>query len=232
MDRPALPDLTDPATPPLIVADLSLNHDGSIDRAVSMVASAAAAGADGVTLPVPGPGRYAFDQEQLTDLREETQDADILLVPRIDAEEGLPLLDALACPLVLTGPLADPELYPQIAETGIPFVAAADGTEPGAFDAAIDAGAALLAHVPDEQRPQLGALTRMRRDHQRPVGLLDGSPSVVTGAVAVGAGAVFFFKRFTELRDDEGLTHQASLDPVTFTHFCDLTRDAGRMVNH
>jgi sialic acid synthase SpsE len=72
----------------------------------------------------------------------------------------------------------------------------------------------------------LGGISVMADRYGLPVGYSDHTTEVITGALAVMAGACVLEKHFTYNCDAEGPDHAASLDPVTFTHYVDLARRA------
>ena len=75
MSSPLPSSLFAPATdndPPrvLVVAEIGVNHDGQVWRAVELVAAAAAAGADAIKLQLFHPDRLLSNQALLADLSE------------------------------------------------------------------------------------------------------------------------------------------------------------------
>ncbi|MEX0776196.1 MAG: N-acetylneuraminate synthase family protein [Phycisphaeraceae bacterium] len=96
------------------------------------------------------------------------------------------------------------------------------------------AGGALLQCVSSyptaDGQAAINGLVALRERFGVPVGYSDHTRSLVSGAVAVAAGACVIEKHFTYDRQAQGPDHAASLDPVSFTHYVDLIREAQVML--
>jgi len=214
-----------------VIADLALNHDGAIARAESLIASAEASGADGIALALPGPAHCRLELEDLEELREEVGEAGMYFLVRAGDPGGLEAAGTLEADLVLAtcSALALRGGYDLEPTCPLAFgFDAADGTTPG--EEAVSGGARMLFHAAREPKPGLAALSALTRRWPLAVGLIDPTTSLVTGAVAVALGASVLVKGFTEVRTASGPTHASSLDPVHFTHYAELARDAARMI--
>lgn len=96
------------------------------------------------------------------------------------------------------------------------------------------AGGCLLQCVSNYPTPMdqaaLGGMVALGRTFGLPVGYSDHTTELTTGALAVAAGACVVEKHFTYDCGASGPDHAASLDPVSFTHYAELTHQAAVML--
>ncbi len=76
----------------------------------------------------------------------------------------------------------------------------------------------------------LGGMSAMRERYGLPVGYSDHTQAVLTGALAVAAGAVVIEKHLTYDTSATGPDHAASADPRMFTQYVRLIREAQAML--
>lgn len=72
----------------------------------------------------------------------------------------------------------------------------------------------------------LGGMMVLRERFTLPVGYSDHTTEIITGALATAAGACVLEKHLTLDVHADGPDHAASLDPVHFSHYVDLVRQA------
>lgn len=141
-----------PGHPTFVVAELSSNHAGSLDRAKALVRAAAEAGADAVKLQTYRPEDLTVDSDhpayvledgpwkgrRLWDLYEEAQtpwawheelfaladDLGLVAFSSVYSVEALAFLERLGCPAykVASAEVADGRLLRAVAETGKPII--------------------------------------------------------------------------------------------------------------
>lgn len=254
-----------PEDPVLIIAEIGVNHDGSADRAIELVAAAKGAGADAVKLQVfraeqlvNGQGVLAAYQRKTTDAessadllrRYELGEADLRRVLNYARSLGLA---AIATPFSLADvptcqnlgleaiKIASPDvvnrpLLSAAAKTGLPML--------------VSTGAATLAEIDDARRllATLGAehaflhcvssyptpgnqahlcfIPELARHYGPLVGYSDHAMSVMSGALAVAAGALILERHLTHDTKASGPDHAASSDPATFATYVSLAREA------
>jgi N,N'-diacetyllegionaminate synthase len=253
----------------LVVAELGVNHDGRLARALELVDHAAAAGADAVKLQLFHPDRLLSADAELAAYQAAdpaAADAHALLAGLMlpatslhqiaDAAHARSLAvvitpfspadaDALASLPIDAVKLASPDavnppLYRRAAALGLPMLVST-GTcgsselEPVAgVVASHPRGGCLLqctsAYPTDDADAALGGIAVLAERFGLPVGYSDHTTHILTGALAVAAGAVVIEKHLTRDRTAAGPDHAASLDPVRFREYVHHIRDAEAML--
>lgn len=254
-----------PESPVLVIAEIGVNHDGSVDRALRLVEVAKRAGADGVKLQVfrarqlvNGRGVLAQYQTRTTDAessvelltRYELAEPDLARV--LDHARSLGLL-AVATPFSPSDvpvcarlglhavKIASPDvvnipLLSAAADIGLPVLVSTGAATMEEIDVARRLLALrdtphLLMHcvsaypAPDDQA-HLCFIPELIRRYGPVVGYSDHAPSVISGALAVAAGAVLLERHLTYDTRAAGPDHAASSDPATFTEYVRLARQA------
>jgi len=251
----------------LVVAEIGVNHDGSVDKAVNMVNSAAAAGADAVKFQLFDPARLLSNQSRLAEYQKANADDLHKLLDRLklgiedllDAREEADVdnLKFICTPFSLDDvelmkklqvdavKIASPDAVNQpllkaAAALGKPMLISTGACELEELEFAADLlrnhepGGCLMQCVSSYPTPNqdaaLGGIKVLADHFGLPVGYSDHTTELTTGALAVACGACVLEKHFTFNRDWEGPDHAMSLDPVNFTHYAQLARDAAQMI--
>lgn len=268
------PATADQAALLMIIAEIGVNHDGDPDKAVDLVATAAASGADAVKFQLFDPrrllsnqARFAQYQEQahaqseqppespfemldklkltprdLEEPREEAADAGVkFIVTPFSLEDVPPLRDLDVDAVKIASP--DAVNYPLLeaaAKLGRPLLISTGTCELDELEFAANllkghaAGGCLMHCVSSYPTPMeaatLGAIRAIMERYGLPVGYSDHTTEMHSGALAVAAGACVLEKHITLTRDAEGPDHASSLEPIPFTHYADLAREAAGAV--
>lgn len=249
----------------LVVAEIGVNHDGQVSRAIELVRTAREAGAHAIKLQVfkasslvHGAGELAEYQKRTTaaassaDLLRSLELPEEALAEVLQAARGLGLLtiatpfspgdvpvcarlglDAIkiASPDVVNLPLVS-----AAARLGKPLLVSTGAASVDEIDIARrhlslhDVPHCLLHCVssypaPDDQA-HLCFIPELVRRYGELVGYSDHAASVLSGALAVAAGAVLLERHLTYDRRAAGPDHAASSDPGQFAQYVRLAREA------
>lgn len=278
----ASPRLFAPATaeaPPkvCVIAEIGVNHDGRLDRAIELVNAAADAGADAVKTQLFDPRLLLSNQAKLAVYQESSADdvfdmldglklgLDELLAVRAAARKrgvafivtpfSLENFDTLAALDVDAVKIASPDVVntpllrrvasltrPMLISTGtaeldeLAFAAELIRTlpVPGAQDDAPAPRGCLMQCVSSYPTPNheaaLGAIPVIARRFGLPVGYSDHTTDILTGALAVAAGAAVIEKHLTYDRHAKGPDHAASFEPAEFARYVAMIRQAAAML--
>lgn len=298
-DRPATPTLRladaamqldstlfSPATadaPPrvCVIAEIGVNHDGKLSRAIELVEAAAASGATAIKTQLFDP-RFLLSNQAKLAVYQESSATDVfdmldglklglddLLAVRAAARRArlafmvtpfsLENFDALRALDVDAVKIASPDAvnYPLLrltASLGRPMIISTgtaelselsfaaelirrQGTAIAAARRVRDAGATLggclLQCVSSYPTPTedtgLGAIGVMTRKFGLPIGYSDHTTEIITGALAVAAGACVIEKHLTYSKTASGPDHAASFEPAEFADYVKLIRHAAAM---
>ena len=250
----------------LVIAEIGVNHDGSVDKALSLINSASAAGADAVKFqyfhadrllsaeavlanyqrgerdPRSMLRRLELGLDELLDCREEAEVEGLgFIVTPFSVEDARELAELKVDAVKIASPDAvNLPLLEAAAELGRPMFISTGTCHPEELE---PAAGLLRGHAPGgclmqcvscyptpDPKAALGGVAALRERFELPVGYSDHTAEVVTGALAVAAGACVLEKHFTYNRGATGPDHAASLDGVLFTHYVDLARKAAQMV--
>ncbi|HLL89473.1 MAG TPA: N-acetylneuraminate synthase family protein [Tepidisphaeraceae bacterium] len=250
--------------PTFVIAEIGVNHDGSVSRALELVDIAAAAGADAVKLQLFRADRLmhvsaafaAYQADRVVDAdpaamlrRYELSDADAAMVVDAVRRKGLlPIatpfsLDDVAAIArfdlpavkVASPDLVNRPLLQRIAATKRPMLLSTGAAQMSEVATAVEwlrrasAAFALLHCVSSYPTPaadtNLCWIAELAQ-FAAPVGYSDHTTDVLSGALAVAAGACVVEKHLTYDRAAAGPDHAASADPNQFTEYVSLVRRA------
>ncbi len=254
-----------PDGPVLIIAEIGVNHDGSLHRALELVTAAKHAGADAIKLQifradqlVNGRGVLAAYQQRTTDAE---SSADLLRryelpephLRRVLAHAHDLGLATIATPFSLADvptcralpldalKIASPDvvntpLLSAVAATLLPILVSTGAATLSEIDSArrllstLGAEHAFLHCIssyptPDDQA-HLCFIPELLKHYGPIVGYSDHAMSVISGALAVAAGATLLERHLTYDSRAPGPDHAASSDPTTFAQYVRLAREA------
>jgi sialic acid synthase SpsE len=237
--------------PLFVIAEIGLNHGGSLERALEMVDAAAAAGVGAVKLQTvvasefvaPSPLRDFFAAFELDEaahhaIAARARGRGVALISTPLSESAVDLLERVGVDAykIASGDLTWTPLIERCARTGKPVImstglARLDEIE-AALDAARNGGAteiALLHCVASYPVPQgsenLRAIATLADAFDVPVGLSDHSADLFAVPIAVALGASLYERHFI-LDGDSGAVDAAVSSSAS--EFADLIRVAVR----
>jgi N,N'-diacetyllegionaminate synthase len=247
----------------LVIAEIGVNHDGSVERALELVNIAAHCGADAVKLQIftaeqlmHGSSEFAgYQAKQVDDAdpaamlrRYELGAAELRRVVSAIRRQGmLPIatpfslsdvdvveeLDLpaikIASPDVVNRPLLE-----KAATLGRPLIVSTGAATMEEIDVTVGwmraAPLALLHCVSSYPTPSEQAnlcwIGELAEQFGRVVGYSDHTTEIISGSLAVGAGASIIEKHLTYDRNAAGPDHAASADAKQFAEYVRLIRAA------
>ncbi len=238
--------------PPLIVAEVGSNHDGSLERALELIAAAAAAGADAVKFQTyaaerlvrPGHelhrffAEYALPREWHERLRDAAAAAGLLFLSTPFDPRAADFLAALGVPAlkIASADLTNLPLLRRCASHGLPLLlstgmASTEEVERAVAEARAAGcrGLALLHCVSlyptPPEKTELSAIPALAERFGLPVGFSDHSLSATLPAAAVALGACLVEKHFTLSRSLPGPDHAVALEPDQFAAMAAACRE-------
>ncbi len=233
-----------------VIAEIGVNHNGSVSEASHLISAAADAGADAVKF-------QAFDPERLEPAGERRDMLAGLRFDMTDLSELAAHADAEAVRFIVTPFHA--ELVEWASGFGKLKISSGSIRDKGILDAAAKIDCDILLSTgmathediwcalrtmgwrdnvtllqctssypcpPDDVN--LRAMEAMRLEFGCPVGLSDHTLSTAIPAAAVAMGAKVIEKHLTRRRDQEGPDHKASLEPNEFRLMVQNIRDVER----
>jgi N,N'-diacetyllegionaminate synthase len=233
--------LVGPGQPCLVVAEVGLNHGGSIDTALEMVRAAAEAGADCIkvqaftatefcTAKATYQGerqidlfrRYELGAVAFSAIAEECGKLGVMFLGTPDSMDQAKLLVSLGAPAIKVGSddLVHIPLLRQLATFGLPMILSTGMATMTEIARALEAASSvpvILLHCVSSY-PTLPGQANIRRmislgRHYRIVGYSDHTDGIEAAVGAVWAGACLIEKHFTLDRSAKGPDHAFSADP-------------------
>lgn len=243
-----LQELIDGRTPSrcLIIAELGVNHDGSVERALELLGRARQAGADAVKIQLFVPQqlcsrvhradelnmleRLRLSDEDHARLCVEARRLDLPVVATPFDEPSLALLRRLDISIVKvgSGEVTHTPLLAKIAKWRLPVILSTGGCEWIDIERAVSTlrenGCRRLsllhcvsAYPPPDEQLNLRMIPELaRRYPQCTIGYSDHATGSEASVVAVALGAKIIEKHLTLSCADKGPDHAASADPDSF----------------
>lgn len=254
--------------PALVIAEIGVNHDGSVERAIELVNIAADCGADAVKLqlftaqalmsresafatyqrdrveavsPAEMLRQYELSPAEVRQVVEHIRNKSLIPLATPFSPADVPLCAELGLPAVkIASPdLVNRPLLSAVAELRRPMLISTGAATLDEVAMACDwlrqwdAQFALLHCVSSYPTPvdqtHLSWIGELAGSFGVPVGYSDHSTEVVSGALAVAAGASVIERHLTYDKTAKGPDHAASSDPAEFDAYVKLLRKAELM---
>lgn len=230
-------------SPCFVIAEIGINHGGSVELAVEMLRSARRAGADAAKFQtvdvdesyVPGTASYrefkdkALDLESYRKLVAIGQEVGIVVFTTPADPPGLELARACGMPAfkVSSSMLASTQMIEAMGRTGLPIIMSTGMGNEREVDRAVAAvrnvGRSPIAllqctslYPAPAETLNLSAMATLRARYGCPVGYSDHHLGDLAVTTAVGMGASVIEKHFSLDRSAPGADHALSLEPADF----------------
>jgi N,N'-diacetyllegionaminate synthase len=252
----------------MVIAEIGVNHDGSLERALALVDAAAKCGADAVKLqifradklmhesaafatyqktsmldatPIDMLRRFEMEERELREIVEAISAAGMIPLATPFSLEDVGLIESLNLPAIK---IASPDivnwpLLKSAAKTGLPLLVSTGAANVNEISSSVawlrgwNASFALLHCISSYPTPPGSAnlcwIRELAERFEVPVGYSDHTTEVISGALAVAAGAAVIEKHLTYDCSAAGPDHAASLDPEDFRDYVSLVRLACEM---
>lgn len=229
--------------PTMVIAEIGINHEGSVDTCALMVEAAVRAGADAVKLQTSDPdehylpGTPSYELYDKARLKPEETTSIFALAKKLGVEVfttcgDMPTLDLIesldpAGHKISSGMLVNLPMIRRFAKTGRPLIFSSgmsdlDGVTK-AVKAAKMAGAEQIAvlqctslYPAEPQTLNLRAIRTLREHFGTLTGFSDHSAGIEAAPLAIAAGACIIERHFTFDRSRSGFDHIVSLEPAEF----------------
>jgi len=252
----------------MVIAELGVNHDGELQKAIELVHMASRAGADVVKLqvfkadrlmhpssvmaeyqkrslledsPIDMLRRYELEEEELGQIVAEIRKLGMQPLATPFSPEDVGVIESLqlgaikiASPDIVNWPLLR-----RAAQYGRPLLVSTGAANVNEISSSIawlrgwNAQFALLHCISSYPTPaenvNLSWIGELAARFGTAVGFSDHTTDVITGALAVAAGAAFVEKHLTYDCNAAGPDHSASLNPSDFANYVSLVRMATAM---
>lgn len=244
-----------PAGRVFVIAEVGVNHEGSVETCTRMMDAAKESGADAVKLQTIDPDRnyvagteshrvfsQAFlDREQTSRVFAHARSIGLSCFTTAGDFETLEWVDRLdpVAHKISSGLLTHTALINRAAATGRPLILSTGMSDVAEIEAALAAvdgrvPTALLQCTSIYPAPietlNLRAIDWMSQRFRVPCGFSDHSLGVEASVLAVAAGAMCIEKHFTLDPGRSGMDHQISLGPNEFRSMVDRIRQAQSML--
>ncbi len=239
-------------SPPLVIAEIGNNHDGSLEQAQRMIAAAAEAGADAVKFQTYDPDRlvrpghqlysffrrYLLPREWHATLRDEAESNGLIFLSTPFDPDAADFLVSLGVPAlkIASSDLTNLPLVRRCAGHGLPLLLSSGmGTfaeieraltvagDMGCDELAVLHCISLYPTPPD--KTELRAVPALKERFGIPAGFSDHSLSAALPVAAVALGARIVEKHFTLDNSLSGPDHAVALEPDQFKLMADGCRE-------
>jgi len=248
-----------------VIAEIGVNHDGDVNKAIELAEAAKRAGANAIKLQLFDPAMLLSNQAALADYQK-ASDSDVyemldrlklciddMVAVRLAARRlnigfvvtpfSLEMYEAARQLDVDAIKIASPDvvnlpLLRCMASLKKPIIVSTGTSELSELRPAVqiirDQPSCLLHCVSSYPTPaedaSLGAIGAIATRYALPVGYSDHTNEIMTGALAVAAGACVIEKHLTYDRNAAGPDHAASFDPTEFKQYVALVRQSVQML--
>jgi N,N'-diacetyllegionaminate synthase len=225
---------------PYLIAELGINHNGSVEEAIKLIEAAASCGASAVKLQAFVPEEFltresqyfsafsnlSFNDEQYQALFNAAAKQGITIFASVFDTKSLAVMEKLSCPAykVASGDITHLPLLQAFAATRKPIIMSTGGAT---LDECRDAINCILKENREAQigllhcvsnyplkfvDANLKVIEMLKNEFQLPVGFSDHSIGFALPIAAVALGAQIIEKHFTLDVNAEGLDHALSAD--------------------
>lgn len=243
-----------PGRPCLVVAEIGINHGGSIATALEMVRAAAKAGADAIKVQAFSASnfvtekatyqgerqidlfrRYELSAALLSEIADECQRQGLLFFGTPDSVDQARFLVALGVPCIKVGSddIVHVPLLRALARFKLPMILSSGMATLKEIIQAVDAvrGVPVIMLHCVSAYPTPPAMANLRRIQSLAglhltVGYSDHTDGIEAAVQAVASGAVLVEKHFTMDRAAEGPDHAFSADPAQLAEMVRRIREA------
>lgn len=250
--------LVGPTQPCLLVAEIGINHGGSLDTALEMVRAASASGADAVKVQAFDAAEFCTDAAMyqgerqidmfrrfelsataLSAIAQECKKLGVIFFGTPASVEQARVLLALGAPCFKIGSddLIHLPLLRALAKFGVPMILSSGMADRCEIEDALEAVNGLpvillhcVSQYPTPSRHANLLRMDMLRGKHRLVGYSDHTDGVSAAVGAVWLGACMIEKHFTLDRSGSGPDHAFSADPPQFTEMALRIREAEAML--
>ena len=228
--------------PPYIIAELGINHGGSVEIAKQMIDAAVEAGADAAKLQVWKTELFlarnsdffsvlddaTLSESELRELDAYAAEAGITLFGSVFDEVSADLMDSLNTPAykIASGDLTHLPLLAHVARFGKPMIVSTGGATMQEIEAAVSTIRGSNAQTPiallhcvsnyptKATDANLACMATIQEAFETVIGFSDHTLENATAIAAVALGAQVIEKHFTLDREQDGPDHQLSCDPA------------------
>lgn len=238
-----------PGEPLFVIAEIGLNHGGSVDRALAMVDAAARAGASAVKLQTHSPREslvpFELDEAAhhaivararlhgLAVMATPYSLAAVALLARVDVDAYKIASADLTCRGLIAACAQTGR--PLVMSTGMAMLPEITHAVGHAFHAGCR-GAALLHCVSAYPVPRgsenLRAITTLGEAFGLPIGLSDHAPSIAAVPIAVALGACLYERHLTLDGDDAAVDRAVSSTPAELAAVVRIAAETATALGH
>lgn len=244
-----------------VMAEVGINHDGSVERALELVALAKSAGADLIKFQFLDPSamvhrpslpavfeiyrKYALSVGDMTRVARACDEHGIPFVCTVfDPGGAARMVEAGACAFkVASCDMTHLPLLECLGQYGLPVILStglADLEEVRASVRALKRGGVrtpvllhcVSAYPAPPDSVNLRAMTTLERKFRLPTGFSDHTAGTLAPSLAAALGAAMIEKHFTHDSDAPGPDHKLSLGPTEFRRMVEDIRLAETMRGH
>jgi N,N'-diacetyllegionaminate synthase len=254
-----------PGNRTLVIAELGVNHDGSVQKALDLVAAAASCGADAVKLqifhantlmhascsmaeyqkqrtkfenPIDMLRRYELSAGDLRRVVQRIRELNMIPLATPFSSQDLEVIESMRLPAIkIASPdLVNRPLLEGAAALRLPLLMSTGAANMDEVASSVDwlrewgCTFALLhcvsAYPTPNELAHLCWIGELGRRFDCPAGYSDHTTEMLSGGIAVGAGACIVEKHLTYDRTAKGPDHAASADPREFERYVKRIREA------
>lgn len=253
----------------MVIAEIGVNHDGRLDRAMQLVKHAAETGADAIKLqvfaadrlmntasqfaqyqqdrveaasPVEMLRQYELDDAEFRQVADAAREAGLKVIATPFSLSDVPRIQALRLDAVkIASPdIVNKPLLMAVSQLGLPMLISTGASTLAEIDQCVRwmdelKATAIFMHCISSYptglaEAHLGWIGQLAVRTGRLVGYSDHTTDVISGALAVAAGACVIERHLTYDKAAQGPDHAASSDPAEMMRYIRLIRHTQMML--